>query len=247
MGFIDTKLVLGCLQRHELQQMCLNKSPIGQPWRHPSEQKESFIMTKILHINSSVRKADSISRKVTNDFLNKWKAKEPNTVIVERDLAANPLPHLTEQALGAFFTAPEQHNAEQAKISALSQSLINELFDADVIVIGAPMYNFSIASGLKAWIDHVVRAGITFKYGEQGPVGLLTGKKVYVFTSRGGVYTEGPAAGMDFQGTYLRAILGFVGLTDVTFIHSEGLAMGDVGVEKALAQTSNTINELLPA
>ncbi len=204
-------------------------------------------MTKILHINSSVRNADSVSRKVTGEFLAKWKAKEPNVVIVERDLAANPLPHLNEQALGAFFTGPEQHNAEQAKIAALSATLVKELFDADVIVIGAPMYNFSISSGLKAWIDHVARAGLTFKYGESGPVGLLTGKKVYIFTSRGGAYSEGPASVMDFQGTYLRAILGFIGLTDITFVHSEGLAMGDVGVNKALAQTSNTINELLPA
>lgn len=204
-------------------------------------------MTRILHINSSVRNGDSISRKVTGEFLNKWKAGEPDTVIVERDLAAHPLPHLTEQALGAFFTAPDQHNAEQAQIAKLSATLIQELFDADVIVIGAPMYNFSIASGLKAWVDHVARAGVTFKYTDKGPVGLLTGKKVYIFTSRGGVYSEGPAAAMDFHGTYLRAVLGFIGLTDVTFIHSEGLAMGQVGIEKALAQTSNTINELLPA
>lgn len=204
-------------------------------------------MTRILHVNSSVRHADSISRKVTAEFLNKWQAKEPNTVIVERDLAANPLPHLTEQTLGAFFTAPEKRTAEQAKIAKLSESLVQELFDADVIVIGAPMYNFSITSGLKAWIDHVARAGITFKYGESGPVGLLTGKKVYIFTSRGGIYSHGPAAVLDFHGTYLRAVLGFIGLTDVTFIHSEGLSMGEASLEKALAQTSNTINELLPA
>src|SRR5690606_13561196 len=108
-------------------------------------------------------------------------------------------------------------------------------------------YNFSITSGLKAWIDHVARAGVTFKYAESGPVGLLTGKKVYIFTATGGVYTSGPAQGMDFLGTYLRAVLGFISLTDVTFVHSEGLAMGEAGVEKALAQTGATINELLPA
>lgn len=204
-------------------------------------------MTKILHINSSVRNADSVSRKVTTEFLNKWQAKDPGTVIVERDLAAHPLPHLTEETLGAFFTPPEKRTAQQAQIATLSESLVQELFDADVIVIGAPMYNFSITSGLKAWIDHVARAGVTFKYGENGPVGQVTGKKVYIFTSRGGVYSEGPYAAMDFHGTYLRAVLGFIGLTDVTFIHSEGLAMGDAVVEKALAQTSNTINELLPA
>lgn len=204
-------------------------------------------MSKILHINSSVRNNGSISRKVTDEFLGKWKARRPDTVVVERDLAAQPLPHLTEETLGAFFTPAEQRTPEQAKIAALSESLVQELFDADVIVIGAPMYNFSITSGLKAWIDHVARAGVTFKYGESGPVGLLTGKKVYIFSASGGIYSQGPAAAMDHAGTYLRAVLGFIGLTDVTIVHSEGLATGDVGIEKALAQTSETINELLPA
>lgn len=204
-------------------------------------------MTKILHINSSVRSADSISRKVTREFLNKWQTREPNAVIVERDLAANPLPHLTEQTLGAFFTPADKRTPEQVQIAKLSESLVQELFDADIIVIGAPMYNFSITSGLKAWVDHVARAGVTFKYGENGPVGLLTGKKVYIFTTSGGVYSQGPAAVMDFAGTYLRAVLGFIGLADVKVIYSEGLAMGDASVDTALAQTSNTINELLPA
>ena len=204
-------------------------------------------MSKILHINSSVRNTDSISRKVTREFLNKWQVSEPNAVIVERDLAAHPLPHLTEKTLGAFFTPAEQRTPEQAQIAQLSDTLVQELFDADVIVIGAPMYNFSITSGLKAWIDHVARAGVTFKYGAQGPVGLLTGKKVYIFTSSGGVYSAGPAQGMDFLATYLRTVLGFIGLSDITFIASEGLAMGELGVNKALEQTSKTINELLPA
>ena len=204
-------------------------------------------MSKILHINSSVRNTDSISRKVTREFLNKWQVSEPNAVIVERDLAAHPLPHLTEKTLGAFFTPAEQRTPEQAQIAQLSDTLVQELFDADVIVIGAPMYNFSITSGLKAWVDHVARAGVTFKYGAQGPVGLLTGKKVYIFTSSGGVYSAGPAQGMDFLATYLRTVLGFIGLSDITFIASEGLAMGELGVNKALEQTSKTINELLPA
>jgi FMN-dependent NADH-azoreductase len=212
-----------------------------------TNKESEHIMTKILHINSSVRNNGSISRKVTDEFLSKWKAKRPDTVVIERDLAAQPLPHLTEETLGAFFTPADKRTPEQAKIAALSESLVQELFDADVIVIGAPMYNFSITSGLKAWVDHVARAGVTFKYGENGPVGLVTGKKVYIFTTSGGVYSSGPAAAMDHAGTYLRAVLGFIGLTDVTIVHSEGLAMGDVGVEKALAQTSQTINELLPA
>ncbi|WP_293778247.1 FMN-dependent NADH-azoreductase [uncultured Oxalicibacterium sp.] len=204
-------------------------------------------MTKILLINSSVRQNDSVSRKVTAEFVQKWQAREPGVVVTERDVAAQPLPHLTEQTLGAFFTPAEQRTPEQADIAKLSETLVQELFDADVIVIGAPMYNFSITSGLKAWIDHVARAGVTFKYGESGPVGLLQGKKVYVFTAAGGVYSAGPAQSMDFLGTYLRTVLGFIGLTDITFVSSEGLAMGEVGVEKALTQTSATINELLAA
>ena len=204
-------------------------------------------MTKILLVNSSVRRTDSISRQVTADFVSQWQARDANTVVVERDVAAQPLPHLSEQTLGAFFAPAEQHTPEQAELAKLSATLVQELTEADVIVIGAPMYNFSITSGLKAWIDHVAPPGVTFKYTETGPVGLLTGKKVYVFTASGGVYTSGPAQGMDFLGTYLRAVLGFIGLTDVTFIPSEGLAMGAVGVEKALAQTGATINELLPA
>lgn len=204
-------------------------------------------MSKILNINSSVRNGDSISRKVTTEFVNKWKAQNPDTVVVERDLAAQALPHIDGSTLGAFFTPAEQRTPEQTQLAALSETLVKELFDADVIVIGAPMYNFSITSGLKAWIDHVARAGVTFKYTDTGPVGLLTGKKVFIFTASGGVYSAGPAQAMDFNATYLRAVLGFIGLTDVTVINSEGVAMGEAGVTKALEQTSKTINELLPA
>lgn len=201
-------------------------------------------MASILSINSSVRNQGSISRQVTTEFLNQWKAVHPGGTVVERDLAAKPVPHLTEQMMGAFFTPAEQRSPGQAETVKLSDALVAELFAADVIVIGAPMYNFSISSTLKAWIDHVARAGVTFKYTESGPVGLVTGKKVYVFTSRGGVYTEGPGKAMDFHETYLRGVLGFIGLTNITFIHTEGLAMGEDAAAKALTQTRTTIGEL---
>jgi len=149
--------------------------------------------------------------------------------------------------LGAFFTPAEQRSAEQKALVNISETLIAEVNAADTIVIGAPMYNFSITSTLKAWIDHVARAGVTFKYTETGPVGLIQGKKVYVFTSRGGVYSEGPAKAMDFHETYLRAVLGFIGMSDVTFIHSEGLGMGEAAVAKAIAQTRESIGNLLSA
>jgi len=204
-------------------------------------------MATILHLNSSVRNTGSISRQLTAEFLSKWQAAQPADVIVERDLATNPVPHLTEQMMGAFFTPAEQRSPEQAQTVKLSDDLVAELLKADAIVLGAPMYNFSVSSTLKAWIDHVARAGLTFKYTETGPVGMVQGKKVYVFTSRGGVYSQGPAKSMDFHETYLRAVLGFIGLTDVTFIHTEGLAMGEAAVADALTQTRQAIGELVPA
>jgi FMN-dependent NADH-azoreductase len=204
-------------------------------------------MATILHINSSVRNTGSTSRHLTAEFLSKWKGARPADVVVERDLAVNPVPHLNEQMMGAFFTPAEKRSPEQVQTVQLSDALVAELFDAEVIVLGAPMYNFSISSALKAWIDHVTRAGLTFNYSESGPMGMLKGKKVYVFTARGGVYTQGPAESMDFQEPYLRAILGFIGLTDVTFIHVEGLAMGDSAIDAALSQSRLLIDELVTA
>jgi FMN-dependent NADH-azoreductase len=202
-------------------------------------------MATLLHINSSVRNEGSISRQLTAEFLQKWKAATPGAKIVERDLAASPLPHLTEETLGAFFTPAEKRSPGLVRAAQLSDQLVAELTAADVILIGAPMYNFSIGSGLKAWIDLVARVGLTFNYTESGPVGLLQGKKVYVFTSRGGVYTQGPAKSMDFHEPYLRAILGFIGLTDITFVHTEGLAMGEDAAAKAVSQTRTAIDALV--
>ncbi|MFT5588137.1 MAG: FMN-dependent NADH-azoreductase [Bradyrhizobium sp.] len=204
-------------------------------------------MTTILHINSSARTTGSISRDVTAEFVTRLLVADPAAAVVERDVASTPLPHLTEQVLGAFFTPVASRSAQQIADASLSDTLVAELKAADVIVIGAPMYNFSVTSSLKAWIGHVARAGQTFQYTDKGPVGLLTGKKVTVFTARGGVYTSGPGQAMDFHETYLRAVLGFMGLDDITFVHSEGLAMGDEAVATALAQTRRTIEELVPA
>lgn len=204
-------------------------------------------MSNILFINSSARSTGSISRQLTGEFIAQLKAAQPGSTVVERDVAAHPIAHLDEKMLGAFFTPADKRSAEQQDMVKLSEQLIAEVNAADVIVIGAPMYNFSITSTLKAWIDHVARAGVTFKYTETGPVGLIEGKKVYVFTSRGGVYSEGPAKVMDFHETYLRAVLGFIGMTDVTFVHSEGLGMGEAAVEKALAQTRETMGKLVAA
>jgi FMN-dependent NADH-azoreductase len=204
-------------------------------------------MTTILHINSSIRSAGSVSRQLSSEFVSKWKAANPGDVVIERDLARNPVPHLTEQMMGAFFTPADQRSPEQARTIELADALVAELLRADLIVLGAPMYNFSISSALKAWIDHVTRAGVTFNYTETGPVGLVTGKKVYLFTASGGIYSEGPAQTMNFQETYLRAVLGFIGLTDIAVVRAEGLAMGEPSVEAALSQGRQTIDVLVAA
>ena len=204
-------------------------------------------MSKLLHINSSVRNTGSLSRQLTGEFLNRWQATNPSDTISELDLAKNPVPHLTEQMMGAFFTPADQRTAEQAATVALSDKLVAQLLESDVIVIGSPMYNFSVSSTLKAWIDHVARVGLTFKYTETGPVGLVTGKKVYIFTSRGGVYSEGPAKVMDYHETYLRAVLGFLGITDIQFVHTEGVGMGEEATAKAVLASRTAIGDLLAA
>jgi len=148
--------------------------------------------------------------------------------VVHRDLAAAPLPHLDGATIGAFFTPAEARSDEQRGLIAASEQVIAELRAADTIVLGVPMHNFGIPSTLKAWIDHAARAGETFQYTENGPVGLLEGKKVYVLSAHGGDYSEGsPAAAMDFVTPYLKAVLGFLGLTDVDFVAAHGVAMGE--------------------
>ncbi len=204
-------------------------------------------MTTILHLNSSVRSAGSVSRQLTAEFIEKLKAAHLGAKVVERDLAAQPVPHLSEAMMGAFFTPAEQRSPEQASLVKLSDELVAELLSADIVVVGAPMYNFSVSSTLKSWIDHVARAGVTFKYTETGPVGLVNGKKFYIFTSRGGVYSSGPAKALDFHETYLRGVLGFLGITDVNFVHSEGLAMGDEAVNSAIAGSRSAMEALIAA
>jgi FMN-dependent NADH-azoreductase len=205
-------------------------------------------LNTILHIDSSVRSSGSISRQLTSEFVQKLQAAHAGAKVIERDLAKNPIPHLSEQMMGAYFTPADQRTEEQARTVTLSDDLVTELMAADIVVVGAPMYNFSISSTLKAWIDHVARVGVTFNYNEQGqPVGLVQGKKFYVFTSRGGVYSSGPAKVLDFHETYLRGVLGFLGITDVTFVHTEGMAMGEEAVNSALANSRSAMDALIAA
>ncbi|WAG80668.1 FMN-dependent NADH-azoreductase [Metapseudomonas furukawaii] len=189
-------------------------------------------MSRVLVIESSARQHGSVSRQLTQDFIAQWKAAHPMDEVVVRDLAAEPVPHLDADLLGGWMKpAEEQSAAEQAALSR-SNLLTGEVLDADVLVLAAPMYNFAIPSTLKSWLDHVLRAGVTFTYTETGPKGLLTGKRAFVLTARGGIYAGGP---LDHQEPYLRQALGFIGIHDVTFIHAEGLNMGNEFQEKGLA------------
>jgi len=158
---------------------------------------------------------------------------------VVRDLAKNPVPHLDAERFGAFLAKPDERTREQQAHVATSDELINELREADVVVIGLPMYNFSVPSTLRAYFDHVARMGVTFKYTEKGPVGLLTGKKAYVLVTRGGVYAKDHT-----QTDYVRQFLGFLGIADVEFIRAEGLALGAEAKEAALANAHGAIERL---
>ncbi|WP_065760684.1 FMN-dependent NADH-azoreductase [Pseudomonas defluvii] len=190
-------------------------------------------MSRVLIIESSARQNDSISRQLTRDFIAQWQSAHPTDAITVRDLAANPVPHLDETLLGGWMKPQEQRSAEELKALQRSNELTDELLAADVLVMAAPMYNFTIPSTLKAWLDHVLRAGITFKYTEIGPQGLLTGKRAYVLTARGGIHAGGAS---DHQEPYLRQVMAFIGIHDVTFIHAEGLNMGGDFHDKGLNQ-----------
>ncbi|MFD1256814.1 FMN-dependent NADH-azoreductase [Mucilaginibacter terrae] len=183
---------------------------------------------KILHLISSPRGAASFSIKLGNAIVEKLQAANAAATVKVHSLIDTPFPHLEEAHLNSFFTPAESRNPEQAEAVKHSDGAIAELMDADTIVIGVPMYNFSIHSTLKAWIDHIARAGITFKYSENGPEGLVKNKKVYLAISTGGVYSEGPMKSYDFTEPYLRAVLGFLGITDITALRVEGVNMPDL-------------------
>jgi FMN-dependent NADH-azoreductase len=179
----------------------------------------------LLHIDSSILGQGSVSRELSAEVVATFRARDPGLTVTRLDLAATPIGHLTADHLAAAQGAPIS-DALKADVE-IGQRALDAFLAADIVVIGAPMYNFGIASQLKAWIDRISVAGTTFRYGESGPVGLCGGKKLVVASSRGGVYSEGsPAAAFDHQETYLKAAFGFLGITDITFIRAEGVAMG---------------------
>ena len=191
-------------------------------------------MKTLLVVNSSPR-SNSVSRQLTRRVAEDWQAKNPDGRVLERDLAAEALPFLSEGWIRASYTPAGQRTPEQQQILALSDALIDELFTADAIVLGVPMHNFSIPASLKAWIDQITGAGMTFSYGDTGPKGLIpSDKKVMAIVTRGGMYGEGSPA--DFQVPYLRHILSFIGLTDVTVVDVDRQSLGGEAAQQSVAR-----------
>ncbi|HEV2289182.1 MAG TPA: NAD(P)H-dependent oxidoreductase [Candidatus Acidoferrales bacterium] len=187
----------------------------------------------LLRIDSSAR-GSSVSRQLTAKFAEDWKQEHPAGRVIERDLSRTRLPQITDE-WAATYADPAKLTPEQREYLATSDELIEELHAADTIVIGAPMYNFTISWPLKAWIDQVTRVGKTVAYDAKGPKGLLSGKKTIVITSRGGTYAGTARAAMDFQEPYLRHILGYIGLNDVTFINAENQGNGQAAASREAA------------
>jgi FMN-dependent NADH-azoreductase len=199
-------------------------------------------MTTLLQINASIHNDSGQSSRLANQFVETFRARYPHAKVLVRDVAAaEPVPHLTAERFGAFITKPEERSTAQHAVVAYSDALIEEIKQADVVVIGLPMYNFGVPSQLKAYFDHIARAGVTFAYTEKGPAGKLTGKKVYVFAARGGQYVGTP---MDTQTGYVRDFLAFLGMSDVQFVYAEGLAISPQSKEAGLAKAAAHIAEL---
>lgn len=177
-------------------------------------------MATLLQIHSSILGDNSQSSALARQFTRQWQTQHPDGRVISRDLAADPLPHLDGTRVGAFFTDAAQRSPEQQALVAQSDALIEELRQADVVVLGVPMYNFSIPSQLKSWMDNIARAGVSFRYTSNGPEGLLGNKPVYIFTTRGGIYHANDA---DYQVPFLRQFFGLLGMTDIQVIYAEGL------------------------
>ena len=183
---------------------------------------------QILQVISSARGAASYSTRLSQGIIDKLLAAQPGSTVVVRNLATQPFPHLEEAHLQAYFTPAEGRSPEQQEAVRHSDEAIAQVMAADVLVIGVPFYNFSIASSLKSWLDHLTRAGLTFRYTATGPEGLIKGKKVYLAVASGGIYSEGPMQPYDFATPYLHWMLGFLGMTDVTVARAEGLKLPEL-------------------
>lgn len=198
-------------------------------------------MNNILVITTSIFGQNGQSSQLVNKTLDKLTRQHPNARVTVRDLANEPVPHLDAERFGAFLSAQGEPSAEQAEVLAYSDALIAELKQADAVLLGAPMYNFGIPSVLKAYFDHIARAGVTFRYTENGPEGLLADKPVYVLAARGGIYAGTPN---DSQTPFLRSFFGFLGISSVEFVYAEGLNINDEQKAKALDTAESHIDAL---
>jgi FMN-dependent NADH-azoreductase len=206
-----------------------------------NQPQGEYNVKTLLQINTSLFSDQGQSSVLAGQFVEKWLQANPDSRILVRDLAARPVPHLTAERFQAFQTAPENRTVEQAQQVAQSDELILELESADIVVIGLPMYNFGIPSTLKAWIDHVARAGKTFRYTKSGPVGLLADRPVLLFAARGGRYKGTPG---DTQSAYISNVLNFIGIRDIEFVYAEGLAMGGDSRSFALDAAARVIDRI---
>jgi FMN-dependent NADH-azoreductase len=200
---------------------------------------EFTTMTTVLALRSSILGTASASNHLIDETIVSLRAEDATLRFIDRDLGSHPVPHLDGDGANALRADPA--NASQQAARALSDLLIDELQSADILLIGAPMYNFGISSMLKSWFDHVLRAGVTFRYSDTGPEGLLAGKRAIVILTRGGHYSDGPARTMDAQEPHLRTLLSFVGITDQTFVRAEKLAFGPAERETALGQAKDAL------
>ena len=198
-------------------------------------------MTTLLQIKASIFGDHGQSSQLAERFVARWRKANPDGRVIVRDLAAKPVPHLTAARFQGFSAKPEERTPEQVEATRESDELIAELKEADVVVLGLPMYNFSLPSAFKAYIDHVARVGITFRYTATGPEGLIGDKPVYVFAARGGQYQ---GSDMDTQTPLVRMVLGFMGMKDVRFVFAEGLARSGGVAEKALSNAHVEIDSV---
>lgn len=201
-------------------------------------------MSHTLLVTSSPRGADSLSTRFATEIAEGIQARAGGPLTV-RDLAANPPPHITPAYIQGRVIPSDARTPEQAEAVEVAQQLVDELKAADVIVLGSGMINFGLPSQLKAWFDHITWPAVTFSYGDAGPQGLLTGKKVYLVTAAGGVFSEGDYAPFDFQTNYLLHLLGFIGLTDVEVVRVEGTVFGPDAAKAAIANTEAAVKALL--
>jgi len=198
-------------------------------------------MTTLLQINASLFANEGQSSQLANRFVAAWQSRNPEGQVLVRDLAADPVPHLDGERFSAFLSKPGERSVAQQAVVDYSDALIEELKAADVVVLGLPLYNFGVPSTLKAYFDHIARAGVTFRYTAQGPEGLLRGKKAYVMATRGGHYAGTP---LDTQTAFIRNFLAFIGIADVEFVYAEGLALGHEPRSTALAKAREQVERL---